>query len=215
MQNILKTQEYLITMSSKQNVWLNNKLTANLIYFSPFFIFSSTQLAVWSCASQRGASCHSPHPWLLPVNSDLWPLYSQVQYCHDVRPSTDNNTNEEGEGGGLGGYTAVHIVYPQKDLFKHLAKTMSVCLRMDQKVCAITITIFIAEDLHWKSPHYVKQQWCLNSSSCTRLAGLMAPRLKVKICSFKCGCLNQAVCHGLYLGVRNMICMHFCKSKEM
>lgn len=89
-------------------------------------------------------------------------MYSLVQYCHDVWPSTDNNMNEEGEGGRLGvgvvkgGYTAVHIVYPHKDLFKHLAKTMSVCLWMDQKVCAIIITIFIAEDLYWKSPPLCK-----------------------------------------------------------
>lgn len=58
--------------------------------------------------------------------------------------------NEEGEGGshGGGGYTAVHIVYSHKDLFKHLAETKSVCRWMDQKVCAIIITIFIAEDMY-------------------------------------------------------------------
>lgn len=55
--------------------------------------------------------------------------------------------DEEGEGGRLGGFTAVHIVYSHKDLFKHLTKAMSVCLWMDQKVCAIIITILIAEDL--------------------------------------------------------------------
>lgn len=60
--------------------------------------------------------------------------------------------DEEGEGGKLGGggYTAVHIVYPHKDLFKHLTKAVSVYLWMDQKVCAIIITILIVEDSCWK-----------------------------------------------------------------
>lgn len=105
-------------------VWLENNCS-----------FFPTQLAVWPRASQRRASCHSSHPRLLPVNSDPRPLYSQIQYCHDIWPSTDNSMNEEGEGGRLGGYTAVHIVYPHKDLFKHLSENKCRCVSGWTKRC--------------------------------------------------------------------------------
>lgn len=123
------------------------------------FTSSSYQLAVWSCASQRGAPCHSPHPRLLPVNFDLWPLYSQVQYYHDIWPLTENNMNEEGEHGswGAGATQQCTLYIHTKTYFKHLAKTKSVCRWMDQKVCAI---ITLQYSLLRTCIENLSLQWC-------------------------------------------------------
>lgn len=129
-----------------------------------------------------------------------------------IRPSTDNSMNEEGEGGRPGGDAAVHIVYPHKDLFKHLSKNKCGCVSGWTKRCVCHIHCWGLVLII--SPTYVKQQWCLNSSSCTCVADgteVQHINLLLQMRLFE----SHMPWLIIYLGDLNMICLHFCKSKEM